>query len=110
MRKSNFMEVTFRAISENEGFARVVVAGFCLPLNPSIDDIGDIKTAVELVEQYDSAFFAMVAANGMNFSAAIQGMYEIAGLGSRWRRSPYSSLTDAQMEILRQFLAERGLA
>lgn len=71
---------------------------------------GDIKTAVELVEQYDSAFFAMVAANGMHFSAAIQGMYEIAGLGSRWRRSPYSSLTDAQMEILRQFLAERGLA
>lgn len=71
---------------------------------------GDIKTAVELVEQYDSAFFALVAANGMHFSAAIQGMYEIAGLGSRWRRSPYSSLTDAQMEILRQFLAERGLA
>lgn len=71
---------------------------------------GDIKMAIELVEQYDSAFFALAAANGMHFSAAIQGMYEIAGLGSRWRRSPYSSLTDAQMEILRQFLAERGLA
>ena len=52
----------------------------------------------------------MADANGMHFSAAIQGMYEVAGLGSRWRRSPYSSLTDAQMEILRQFLAERGLA
>lgn len=71
---------------------------------------GDVKTAVEMVERYDSAFFALAAANGMHFSAAIQGMYEIAGLGSRWRRAPYSSLTDAQMEILRQFLAERGLA
>lgn len=46
MKKSNYMEVKFRAISVNEGFARVCVAGFCLPLNPSVDEIGDIKTAV----------------------------------------------------------------
>ena len=71
---------------------------------------GDIKTAVELVGRYDCEFFDLADNNGMHFSAAIQGLYEIAGLGSRWRRPPYSSLTDAQMEILRQFLAERGLA
>lgn len=70
---------------------------------------GDMKAAVELVERYDSAFFDMVNENGMHFSAAIQGMYEIAGLGQRWRRAPYSSLTDTQMQILYQFLAERGL-
>lgn len=46
MKKSNFMEVTFRALSVNEGFARVCVAGFCLQLNPSLDEINDIKTAV----------------------------------------------------------------
>ncbi|MBQ8908979.1 MAG: anti-sigma F factor [Clostridia bacterium] len=46
MNKTNFMEVTFKALSVNEGFARVAVAGFCLPLNPSIDELGDIKTAV----------------------------------------------------------------
>ena len=46
MKKSNYMEVKFKAISENEGFARVCVAGFCLPLNPSVDELGDIKTAV----------------------------------------------------------------
>ena len=44
--KNNSMEVTFKALSVNEGFARVVIAGFCLPLNPSIDELGDIKTAV----------------------------------------------------------------
>ncbi len=46
MNYSNFMEVSFNAISINEGFARMCVAGFCLPLNPSLDELGDIKTAV----------------------------------------------------------------
>ncbi len=46
MIKSNFMEVSFKALSINEGFARICVAGFCLQLNPSIDELGDIKTAV----------------------------------------------------------------
>lgn len=46
MNKTNFMEVTFKALSINEGFARVAVAGFCLPLNPSVEELGDIKTAV----------------------------------------------------------------
>ncbi len=46
MIKSNYMEVSFKALSINEGFARLCVAGFCLQLNPSIDEIGDIKTAV----------------------------------------------------------------
>ena len=46
MTESNFMEVTFKALSINESFARVCVASFCLQLNPSLDEIGDIKTAV----------------------------------------------------------------
>lgn len=46
MYTSNFMEVKFKALSVNEGFARICVAGFCVQLNPSIDQLGDIKTAV----------------------------------------------------------------
>ena len=46
MNTSNFMEVKFKALSINEGFARVCVAGFCVQLNPSVDELGDIKTAV----------------------------------------------------------------
>lgn len=42
----NYMELKFKAISVNEAFARVCVASFCLSLNPSIDEITDIKTAV----------------------------------------------------------------
>lgn len=46
MKNSNFMEVTFKALSVNEGFARVCVASFCVQLEPSVDEITDIKTAV----------------------------------------------------------------
>ena len=46
MEKSNYMEMKFKAISINEAFARVCVASFCLSLNPSIDELTDIKTAV----------------------------------------------------------------
>lgn len=43
---SNIMEIKFKAIPENEAFARNVVASFILPLNPSISELSDIKTAV----------------------------------------------------------------
>ena len=42
----NEMTLTFSAISENEAFARNAVAAFCVPLDPTIDQINDIKTAV----------------------------------------------------------------
>ena len=46
MKYTNFMEINFKAVSENEGLARLCVAGFCLPMNPSVDQLGDVKTAV----------------------------------------------------------------
>lgn len=42
----NVMEIKFKAIPENEAFARSVVANFILPLNPSVSELEDIKTAV----------------------------------------------------------------
>ena len=42
----NSMEVKFKAKPENQAFARNVVASFILPLNPSINELEDIKTAV----------------------------------------------------------------
>lgn len=42
----NSMEMKFKAVPENEAFARNVVASFILPLNPSISELEDIKTAV----------------------------------------------------------------
>ena len=42
----NEMTLTFNAISVNEAFARNAVAAFCVDLDPTIDQINDIKTAV----------------------------------------------------------------
>lgn len=42
----NSVEVKFKAISENTAFARNLVASFILPLNPSVEEVNDIKTAV----------------------------------------------------------------
>ncbi len=42
----NVMEIKFKAIPENESFARNVVASFLLPLNPNLNELSDIKTAV----------------------------------------------------------------
>lgn len=46
MEYNNELKLQFLSLSENEGFARSCVASFCLPLNPSIEVITDIKTAV----------------------------------------------------------------
>ena len=42
----NEMTLTVRAISENESFSRSVVAAFAVQLNPTLDEVNDIKTAV----------------------------------------------------------------
>lgn len=42
----NEMEIIFDAISDNEGFARVAVAAFVAHLNPTLEELSDIKTAV----------------------------------------------------------------
>ncbi len=42
----NRMLLKFDSVSENEGFARNVIASFLLPLNPGIGELTDIKTAV----------------------------------------------------------------
>ena len=40
------MQLKFLSRSENEVFARNAVAAFALPLNPSLSELSDIKTAV----------------------------------------------------------------
>ena len=42
----NEMRIEFDAKSVNEGFARVTVAAFLTQLDPTLDEISDVKTAV----------------------------------------------------------------
>ena len=42
----NQMKLEFLSVPENEGFARVAVSAFAVQLNPTLDVLADIKTAV----------------------------------------------------------------
>ena len=42
----NEMKLEFSSISENESFARSVVSAFVIKLNPTLEELSDIKTAV----------------------------------------------------------------
>ncbi|AKG35482.1 anti-sigma F factor [Paenibacillus durus] len=56
----NYMSVQFAALSENESFARVVVAAFVSRLDPTLDELNDLKTVVSeavtncIIHGYDS--------------------------------------------------------
>lgn len=42
----NNMKLEFPSISENEAFARIVVSAFASQLDPTIEELSDVKTAV----------------------------------------------------------------
>ena len=46
MKNTNEMEIRFESRSANEGFARVSVAAFMTQLNPTVEEVADVKTAV----------------------------------------------------------------
>ena len=46
MRHENEMELIFESRSVNEGFARVAVSAFLTQLNPTVEEVADVKTAV----------------------------------------------------------------
>lgn len=46
MKHTNEMELRFDSRSANEGFARVAVASFLTQLNPTVEEVADVKTAV----------------------------------------------------------------
>ena len=45
-RIENYVTLEFLSRSSNEGFMRVAAAGFAAQLDPTLDELGDIKTAV----------------------------------------------------------------
>lgn len=46
MKFDNYMILEFPSKSINEGFARAAVAAFAAQFDPTLDELGDIKTAV----------------------------------------------------------------
>jgi dihydrodipicolinate synthase/N-acetylneuraminate lyase len=70
---------------------------------------GNLTKAVAIINRYDIPFIDFCAKHGAHFDAVVHGAMELAGIAPRWRRAPYTSLNDAQMDQLKNFFSERGL-
>lgn len=46
MKYQNFLKLSFPSKSVNEAFARTAIAAFCAQLDPTVEQINDIKTSV----------------------------------------------------------------
>lgn len=87
----NEMKLCFQARSENESFARVAVAGFLTYINPTLEELEDIKTAVSeavtnaIIHGYEEKETAMVYVSGILYKDEagylLQVMVEDTGRG-----------------------------
>lgn len=46
MKINNYIKLEFPSLSANESFARAAAAGFAAQLDPTLEELGDIKTSV----------------------------------------------------------------
>ncbi len=69
----------------------------------------DIASAVEVIRAVDWPFFKLISGLPGGFDAGIHGVLELAGICERWRRPPYYSLSDAELEQLATDLRAKGI-
>ena len=69
----------------------------------------DIDRARDVIERYEIPWFDVINVLPGGFDAGIHGMLEIYGIARRWRRKPYYSLTDAELDSLRATLKKLKL-
>ena len=69
----------------------------------------DVKRAAQVIEKYDWPFFDSISDFKGGFDAAIHGTLELFGLAKRWRRKPYYSFNDEEMERLKDFLKRASI-
>lgn len=72
-------------------------------------EAGDTQTARTIIRDYDIPLFHMLESFTGGWNAALHGCLEVFGVAGRWRRLPYHSLGDADLERLAGFFQNRGL-
>ena len=83
----NHARVSFDAKSENEGFARMVVMGFMMEMNPTMDELQDVKTAVSeavtnaIIHGYESDGNAQVEMKCLREGQKLTVVIEDQGIG-----------------------------
>ena len=66
---------------------------------------GNVAASARIIRDYDYPWFDFSETLGGGFDAMYHGAQEVFGIAERWRRPPYASLTDEEMERLRGFFA-----
>ena len=69
----------------------------------------NLRETRRIIRDYDHPFFELVMGLPGGFNAGIQAMLELKGIAQRWRRKPYHSLSDQEMESLAHGLKRLGV-
>lgn len=69
----------------------------------------DFKAANKIINEIDKPFFDFIIKEMPNWNAAMHGVLELFGISKRWRRKPYHTLSDEEMERLRRFLQDKKI-
>ena len=69
---------------------------------------GDWTGAAKVIEDDDWPFFSYTSGLQGGFDAGMHGVLELYGIAGRWRRPPYYSLNDEEMDSLKAFCQSRG--
>ena len=68
----------------------------------------DWATVRRIIGGIEAPWFELIAGLPGGFHAGIHGTLELFGICGRWRRKPYHTLSDAEMEPLRAFYRAHG--
>ena len=80
MEHTNEMQLIFDSRSSNESFARVTVAAFMTSLNPTVEEVSDVKTAVSeavtnaIIHGYESEVHLEIEDTGKGIEDVKQAM------------------------------------
>lgn len=66
----------------------------------------DLERAQRVIDEFEKPFFDYLLTCQGGWNAGWHGALEVLGVAPRWRRKPYYSLNDAEMEQLKQKLID----
>jgi len=69
----------------------------------------NLPEARRIIRDHDFPFFELVMGLTGGFNAGIQAMLELKGIAQRWRRKPYHSLSDQELEAFAHGLRKIGI-
>lgn len=78
MEPINYMKLEIAAKSDNESFARSTIAAFSMHLNPTLEEVNDIKTAVSeavtncIVHAYDCKEMETISITARLYDSSIE--------------------------------------